>query len=238
MNPDLANYWAELCLMPHNVKKEMRNKFVACLMGDEIADDNEFEEFSKGMCGAPCGSGDGCKWKYQGSCFHPFRPGNIGEAIFSSVFRNEPNAESLVNNKVVDSLDNRRCHECVLKCSEDMIWRSAFDGMGRLYDHMLQTVESHHTLYGRSWEDFRKGFSYFLDGKKYFEHGDFAKYEKNIRNHFEKMAERHYHELESALSKDYKDPEDMIKAISKVRFELATHFMTYWDAEGYKNAEA
>ena len=47
MKVDLQRYWALMCILPIGVGMEHRNKYVACLIGDELADD---EEFGKLVC--------------------------------------------------------------------------------------------------------------------------------------------------------------------------------------------
>lgn len=45
MDGHLRSDWVELCLMPHNVRKESWDKFTACLLGDEKMNDEEFAEW-------------------------------------------------------------------------------------------------------------------------------------------------------------------------------------------------
>lgn len=52
MDGHLKSDWVELCLTPHNVRKEPWDKFMACLLGDEKMD---AEEFAKSF-----GGGGGC----------------------------------------------------------------------------------------------------------------------------------------------------------------------------------
>lgn len=243
MNAELKNNWAAMCLAPYKVRKEVRNKFVACLIGDELASDEEFMEMRNGVEGTP--RDGGCKFSFMGSCFHPFRPGSLVSAIFAHCFRGQSNAEELVKKETVDHLDNRKCCGCCMTCSKYLLDESAFNGLTRLYDDMFDRVHNGN-FYGVKWEDFRERYKSSIDDVPYFDarigdNREYVKYEDNIRAHFDSMAERHYHELEAAVM-DITVPYDkrngvVLKALSKVKFELATHFMTYWETEQYKNPE-
>lgn len=239
MNVELKNNWAAMCLAPYKVRKEVRNKFVACLIGDELASDEEFMEMRNGAVGTP-GDG-GCKFSFMGSCFHPFRPGSLVSAIFAECFRSQDNAKKLVEKETFDYLDNRKCCGCCMTCSRYLLDESAFHGLTLLYDDMFDRVLNRN-FYGVKWEDFRERYKRLIDDVPYFDvrvgaNREYVKYEDNIRAHFDSMVERHYHELEAAVM-DITVPYDkVLKALRKVKFELATHFMTYWETEQYKNLE-
>lgn len=244
MNTELKNYWYAMCLMPHMVKTddpEIRNKFVACLVGDELADDKEFEAMNEAVTTHSC---DWCHWRYDGACFHPFRPGGMIDAIFTSIFRGDPNATPLVKKDAEDHLDNRKCYGCTMRASKWTLHESAFNGLGHVYDRMMEDVARHGTLYGRSWEEFRKGYSGYIDNTPFFDGGSFKQYEGNIRAHFNRLLERHYKILEKAVSwhvpwDKRNEREDAIaKALGTVRFELVMHFANYWEKELYKKEDA
>lgn len=244
MNTELRNYWYAICLMPHMVKTddpEIRNKFVACLVGDELADDKEFEAMAKAV--TTC-TYDSCHWRYNGACFHPFRPGSVIDAIFTSVFRGDPNARPLVKEDAEDHLDNRKCAGCAMGATKWMLHESAFNGLGHVYDRMMENVAKHGTLYGYTWEKFWSQHSYAIDNVPFFEHGKFKDYEGNVRAHFKRLLERHYKILEKAVSWQVpwdkrNEREDAIaKALGTVRFELVMHFANYWEKELYKKEDA
>ena len=43
MKADLANSWIMMAIVPNVVTGEMVDKYVACLLGDEMATDHEFD---------------------------------------------------------------------------------------------------------------------------------------------------------------------------------------------------
>ena len=242
MKADLRNYWVELCLVPYKVSRgnpETINKFVACLVGDETADDKEFGEMSGGA--VTCCAHGPCHWEHDGSCFHPFRPGSMCDALFTSVFRGEPNAKQLVDKDTEEYLDHRKCGTCSMGCSRWTLHESAFNGLGHMYDHMFEEVERHGTLF-HPWKQFRSRYSHVIDKVPFFLRGSFADYEDNIRAHFDRLAERHYNILEQGVSwKDVpldKHNDNVANALKAVRFELVMHFANYWDKELYKREDA
>ena len=241
MKADLRNYWVELCLVPYKVRHddpEALNKFVACLVGDELADDKEFKGMSEGA--VTCCSYGPCHWKYNGSCFHPFRPGSMCDALFTSVFRGDANAGPLVDGDTEGYLDHRRCCGCSIGCSKWTLQESAFNGLGRMYDEMFRTVETHRTLF-HTWKQFRSRYSHVIDKVPFFR-DSFVDYEDNIRAHFDRLAERHYKILEQAVSwKDVsseRHDDNVANALKAIRFELVMHFANYWDKELYKREDA
>lgn len=237
MNVELRNHWVTMCLLPYKVKPHLRNKFVACLIGDEMASDKEFAEMADDGVRVGRTACSGCKFRYQGSCFHPFRPGDMVSAIFTSVMRGQHNAQELVDEKVEGYLDNRSCDWCSMACSQEMLWNSAFSGLNKLYDQMFDNVK-HGTFYCK-WQEFRSRYKSVIDDVPYFESGEYSEYEDNIRSHFDRMAERHYNELKAALAAPWKEHKEAVaKALSKVRFELVTHFMNYWEARLFEKTDA
>ena len=232
MKAELANSWVIMCLAPIKVSQEVRDKYVACLIGDEECTDLQFMT----MCAHASifVSHGSCHWCFEGSCFHPFRPGGLGSAIFTSSLRGVTNNGALVDKDTEGFLDNRKCHcDCPLLLSKGFLFDSAYNGLQHLYEAMLE-MASKGTLY-KKWEDFRERYESVIDNASYsFYPGDlFTKYENNIRKHFDRMAERHYHELEAAvLGKG--DKKSVAYAVAKVKFELATHFVNYWEKELYK----
>ena len=235
MKAELANSWVIMCLAPIKVSQEVRDKYVACLIGDEECTDLQFMT----MCAHASRfvSHGSCHWCFEGSCFHPFRPGGLGSAIFTSSFRDQPNAGKLVDDATKGFLDNRKCHgECALSLGKGFLFDSAYNGLQLLYGNMLD-LASKGALYYK-WEDFRKRYESVIDKASYcFFKGDiFAKYENNIRKHFDRIAERHYHELKAAVM-GKGDKKSVAYAVAKVKFELATHFMNYWEKELYKEED-
>lgn len=245
MKADLENNWIMMCLVPYCVAEEHRNKFVACLLGDELATDEEFEKMSRGGDFHICRRG--CKFFYMGSCFHPFRSGSLCDAIFSSVFRGQPNAAPLVNGKACDALDSRRCNYCCLSLSNE--WDDTeFKRIERFYGDLIEDSSKHRTLYGRTYDELISRGLKSCEGKGFFTwHPLMKEYEDNVRRHFDKMTREHYKLVVDAIDEDSKSIRDMderngksalAKALLKVRLDLVTHWMNYWAAGKYKEEEA
>lgn len=246
MKADLRNYWIVMCLAPFVVDAQHRNKYTALLLGDEIADDKEFEKmFVDGGCTpAPTGYWGDCKFCFEGSCFHPFRPGSMCDAIFSSAFRGCSNGEVFTNEKACEALDGRRCRACVMCMPDSLSHKSAFYGVERFYNDLLEAA-SESGLYGHTFESFRKRHADLIDTRNFFETGMYKPYEDNVRRHFDKMMERHYRCIEEAIKADAqrfyeKDggKKELGKAMLSIKFELVTHWMNYWVAQKYKEVEA
>ena len=236
MNTDLKTHWFTMCLLPHVVNKdtpEVRGKFVACLLGDEQANDAEFCEMLRNVSTYTVGP---CRWRYEGACFHPFRPGSMVSAIFASCFnRDDPGITPILEDKTFDYLDHRKCVGCGMQVSKWTLLESAFHGYGRMYDDMMENAVGSRTLYGIDWVKFRKRYSGMIDDVRLFEGGCLAVYEPNVRRHLEELAEKHYKLLEVALSAPYDNVDEAVdKAVNAIRFELVMHFSHYWEKELYK----
>ena len=163
------------------------------------------------------------------------------DALFTSVFRGEPNARQLVDKDTEGYLDRRKCCGCFIGCSRWTLQESAFYGLGHMYDEMFRTVETHRTLF-HPWKQFRSRYSHVIDKVPFFHGSPFADYEDNIRAHFDRLAERHYKILEQAVSwKDVSSErhnDNIANALKAIRFELVMHFVNYWDKELYKREDA
>ena len=75
MKADLANNWIMMAIVPNVVTGDFVDKYVACLLGDEIATDDEFDGLRVKGYNWPVG--DGCRFNFNGTCYHPFRPGSL-----------------------------------------------------------------------------------------------------------------------------------------------------------------
>ena len=220
MKADLANNWIMMCLIPYGVAEEHRNKFVACMLGDEIASDEEFCKMAYGGCEFKLGA-VGCKFSYNGSCFHPFRPGSLCDAIFSSVMRGYGNAGPLVNEEACRALDSRRCVHCCLSLSEK--WEDTeFERIERFYSDLIEDASKHRTLYGRTYDELiscglksseETGFFLWLPNMK--------QYEDNVRRHFDKMTREHYKLIVDAIDEDSKSIRDVDEQNGKYKEEEA-----------------
>lgn len=245
MKADLANNWIMMCLIPYGVSEEHRNKFVACMLGDEIASDDEFWK----MAGRGCGfNGDsiGCRFSFAGSCFHPFRPGSLCDAIFSSTMREYETANPLVNEEACEALDKRKCHSCYLSLSRK--WDGTeFGRIERFYSDLIEEASKHRTLYGRTYDEFISRGLKSSEWKGFFpDHSKMKQYEDNVRRHFDNMTREHYKIVVDAIEEDSKSIRDvdeqngksaLAKALLKVRLDLVTHWMNYWAAGKYKKEE-
>lgn len=244
MKTDLRNVWGIICLAPYWVDSQYRNKFTSLLLGDELASDDEFVsmfDVGNGFMNRKNTSYWGnCKFRISGSCFHPFRPGSMVDAIFTSSFRHVENGEQFVDKDACDALDNRACDGCTL-CMPSILIDSAFGGLDRFYRDLLDRVCNDKYLYG-GFKDFRERYTSLIDDVPYFETGKYKEFEDNIRKHFEKMMERHYNMLSNALEQermiiDRKDKKMLAHAINLIKFEFVTHWKTYWAAQKYKEEE-
>ena len=242
MKADLSNNWIMMCLIPYGVAEEHRNKFVACMLGDEIASDEEFCKMAYGGCEFNLGA-VGCKFSYDGSCFHPFRPGSLCDAIFSSVMRGCVNAGPLVNEEACKALDHRRCLHCCLSLSKK--WDNTdFERIERFYSDLIEDASKHRTLYGRTYDELISRGLKSSEGKGFFMWlPNMKQYEDNVRRHFDKMTREHYKLIVDAIDEDSKSISDedeqngksaLAKALLKVRLDLVTHWMNYWSSGKYK----
>ena len=245
MKADLMNSWIMMCLLPNVVRDEHIDKYVACLLGDEMATDEEFAGMAYTGCSHVCENG--CRFLYDGQCFHPFRPGSVFGAIFATAFRHEA-AKDLVRESNVKALDSRdrRCHGCC--CLRIPGFReiedSAFACVERFYDELIECASKHKTLWSRSYGAFRNAYARGIDSKGYFlDCSSLKDYEQNVRRHFDRMMEYHFKIVEDAIAEDAKSPIDkggkseLGKSLMKLRFDLVTHGMNYWGAEGYKEED-
>ena len=246
MKADLANNWILMCLLPNVVKDELVDKYVACLLGDEIATDHEFDGMR--VMGYHYPVGDGCRFQFNGTCYHPFRPGSMVSAIFATSFRGELNAKEIVKDEILDVMDNRerRCHPPCGCCLSVPDFRnmddSAFLCIERFYEELFERAKAK-TLYGRTYADFRSNYARGIDEKGFFfDCSPLKEYEDNIRRHFNEMMKEHFDLISNAIDEDAMSIEDkkgksnLGKAIVKVRFDLVTHSMNYWAQEKYKEA--
>lgn len=246
MKVDLENNWVVLCLAPFGVSMRHMDKFVACLLGDELCTQDEFAEMFSGANGgngaaSPFGDISCCKCKYcmSGACFHPFLPGSIMDAIFSSSFRGVGNGGAFVNEDAVHLLDNRKFGRCSMFCPYE-ISDTAFGGMQMFYDRLIEDACRHCSLFGVKFEKFRNGFSHYIDERDFFDKGSpYEPYIGNIRRHFDSLMERHFKMIDDAISGcmsiDIKGTKKAISnAITRIKWELVTHYMSYWMPENFK----
>lgn len=233
---DLENNWVSLCLMPHRVNEAMRDKFVACLLGDEEMTDAEFNQTFAG-----CPSGRGCEFCFEGACSHPFRPGSLVGMIFASCLGDQKNAKELVNENDKRHLETRRCYGCTECFSSQRLLDGPFRGIQQFYERLFDEAEhDYHTI---DWDDFRnRGWGCYFDGCKFFPDGGmYYPYEENVRKHFLDMMRADFDELAAVMNEKrdytkYKERKAKIeKCVAGIKFRLITHFMNYWEKEGYKN---
>lgn len=243
MKVDLKNNWIVLCLAPFGVSMRHMDKFVACLLGDELCTQDEFVDmFSDSK--SPFGDSSCCKCKYcmSGACFHPFLPGSIVDAIFSSSFRGSGNGDAFVNEDAVHSLDNRKFGRCSMFCPYE-ISKTAFNGVQMFYERLIEDACKDCSLFGVKFEKFRNGFSNYIDERDFFEKGSpYEPYIGNIRRHFDSLMERHFKMIDDAISGcksiDLDETKKATsKAMTRIRWELVTHYMNYWMPENYKKEE-
>lgn len=246
MKADLANSWIMMAILPNVVKDEVINKYVACLLGDEIADNREFAGMMVNGWHYP--AGDGCRFNFNGTCYHPFRPGSMMSAILAMSFRGERNAKGLVKDEIYEVMDddNRRCRHCGCCLSipgyremED----SAFLCVERFYEELFERAGGR-SLYGRTYMDFRKVYARGIDEKGFFlDCSHLKEYEPNIRRHFDEMMKSHFDLISDAIDRDSMSIEDkkgkscLGKAIMKVRLDLVMHSRNYWAQEKYKDSK-
>lgn len=245
MKTDLRNFWGIICLAPYSVDSQYRNKFTSLLLGDELASDDEFVsmfDVGDGFMNRRNTSywGD-CKFCFNGSCFHPFRPGSMIDAIFSSTLRRVENGKPFVDEKTCDALDHRVCDGCTL-CMPSILIDSAFGGLNSFYRDLLDKVCNDKYLYGE-FKSFRERYTHVIDDVPYFESGKYKDFENNIRRHFEKMMERHYNLLSDAIDKDSlsvdrSDKKMLPRAINQIKLDFVAHWKTYWESQKYKEEEA
>lgn len=241
MNVDLTDNWIEMSLMPVIVDNGWIDQYVAYLLGDEMASDAGFAELMGHV--RVLASGRGCRFSFNGSCFHPFRPYSLVEGIFSaSVGRL---SEAFTNEGVEDALRNRRCdglcHLGYASHSSD----SALFGIGKLYREVFDTLASEYGCFAR-FAVFKDRWNCLVDGAK-LDLGDLQKYEDNVRAHFWRLFERHYGIASNAcrdgLGECAGDSQSdrrsrVYRADMQIRFELVTHCQTYWKAGKYKEHES
>lgn len=246
MKADLANSWIMMAIVPNVVTGDFVDKYVACLLGDEIATDDEFDGMRVKGCHWPVGNG--CRFNLNGTCYHPFRPGSMISAIVATSFRGQDNSGSLVNNKIVDVMDSqeRRCHPpcgcCLSLPGFREMENSAFACIERFYEELFERAKSK-TLYGRTFAEFRDFYARgFLDKGFFFDCSQLKEYEPNIRCHFNEMMKEHFDLISNAIDEDAMSIEDrkgkshLGKALVKVRLDLVTHSMNYWAKGKYKEA--
>ena len=246
MKADLANSWIMMAIVPNVVTVDFVDKYVACLLGDEMATDYEFNgQIEKGY---HFQVGDGCRFNFDGMCYHPFRPGSIIGAISATIFGGHDNAGSLVNKEIVDIMDSRerRCHPPCGCCLSIPGFRemedSAFACIERFYKELFGRAISK-TIYGSKFAEFMDFYARGIDKKVFFlDCSHLKKYEDNIRRHFKNMMKDHYYLILNAIDEDAMSIEDrkgkshLGKALVKVRLDLVTHSMSYWAKEKYKEA--
>ena len=247
MKTDLANSWILMSLLPYGVADdpEYRNKYVACLIGDELATWPEFLELGDHPFGTPVQyreNGMSCKFNYSGSCFHPFLPGSMVDAIFSDCMRGHDNAGPLVNETACRALDHRSCRGCCLhmaRVDDD----SAFAIVERFYDSLFDILSKEKYLYWKSFDEFMEkdvGHAATLSDKKFLLGGS-AQYEENVRDHFEKMMRRHFQVAfdasRSGGGKIENEENAVAKALLSIRMDLVTHWRNYWVPGKYKVKE-
>lgn len=244
MKADLANNWILMSILPYGVADdpEFRNKYVACMLGDELATWNEFLELGAHPFGSPVlygEKGTSCKFNYGGSCFHPFLPGSMVDAIFSDCMRGHDNAGPLVNKTACEALDSRSCRGCCLHFAlldDD----SGFEVVRRFYDRLIEIMEKDRFMYWNSFEEFQdKECNGDMSGKKFLK-GGFSQYDDNVRDHFDKMMRWHFKLAHDACRSNSRG-DDSIKEISKammlIRLDLVTHWRNYWAQGKYKEKE-
>lgn len=247
MKADLANSWIMMAIVPNVVTGDFVDKYVACLLGDEMATDYEFDgQIEKGY---HFQVGDGCRFNFDGTCYHPFRPGSMIGAISSTIFRVHDNAGSLVNKDIVDIMDSnkRRCHPPCGCCLSIPGFRemedSAFACIERFYKELFERAKSR-SLYARTFAEFRDFYARgFFEKGFFFDCSQLNEYEDNIRRHFNEMMKDHFDLISNAIDEDSMSIEDrkgkshLGKAILKVRLDLVTHSMNYWAKEKYKESK-
>lgn len=238
MKADLSNNWVALCLMPHRINKSMWDKHVACLLGDEIMEDDEFKKtYPKG------GGSTGCSFCFNGACAHPFRPGSLCGMLFAYCLKGQSNARDLVNKEDEKALDERKCYGCTEGCMNGKILDSAFRGVQMFYERLFEDAKNGGYIF-KNWDDFRKrGWGVYFDKEKLFPNGgEYAPYEANVKKHFLEMMKADFDKLAAVYQGkyDYSKWDEHVKRIDEcvveIKFNLVTHFINYWDKEGYKNA--
>ena len=183
-----------------------------------------------------------CKFNYSGSCFHPFLPGSLVDAIFSDCMRGHDNAGPLVNEEACRALDHRSCWGCCLsmtRIDDD----SAFSIVERFYESLIDTMAKEKYFYWKSFEEFMEkdiGHAATLSDKRFLV-GESAKYEENVRDHFEKMMRRHFQVAFDACcscgGKIEKEENAVAKALLSIRMDLVTHWRNYWVPGKYQTEE-
>ena len=246
MKADLANSWIMMAIVPNIVTGDSIDKYVACLLGDEMATDDEFDGIM--VKGDHWPVDDGCRFNFDGTCYHPFRPGSMIGAISSTIFRVHDNDGSLVNKDIVDIMDSnkRRCNPPCGCCLSIPGFRemedSAFACIERFYKELFERAKSR-SLYVRTFAEFRDFYARgFFEKGFFFECSQLKEYEDNIRRHFNDMMKEHFELISNAIDEDSMSIDDrkgkshLGKAILKVRLDLVTHSMNYWAKEKYKEA--
>ena len=246
MKADLANSWIMMCIVPNVVTGEMVDKYVACLLGDEMATDHEFDGMR--LTGYHWPVGEGCRFCLNGMCYHPFRSGSMISAIFATSFRGEANAGSLVKKEILDVMDSRErrcrppCGCCLSLPGFREMEDSAFACIERFYEELFERAKSR-SLYGRTFAELRDFYARGIDKNGFFfDCSQLKEYEDNIRRHFNEMMKEHFDLISNAIDEDAMSIEDrkgksnLGKAIVKVRLDLVTHSMNYWANGKYKEA--
>lgn len=249
MKTDLARNWVKMAVLPYGPADKFRNKYVACLLGDEIATDKEFREMSESHSDlTSLIPTSGCMFSYNGSCFHPFRTGCIVDAIFADCFGGEANAAPIVNKEALSALENRGCSRCLGCClkMERVDDDSAFYAVSRFYDVLIEAATSNSLYWGKYEEFVDRHVGTGIDGKKFLD--NLPQYEENVRAHFDKMMRRHFKLVMDASEADgglwnlgddeRRKKSQLPRAILTIRFDLVTHWMSYWIAGKYKEKEA
>lgn len=224
--------------MPHKISKDNRDKFVACLLGDELMTDKEFAEvFNSGhvMCG-----GWNCGFCYHETCAHPFRPGSLVDFIFADAFSGHDNAKELIDDEAAEALNSRKCCGCSDYFGGNVL-DTAFRGIKMFYDWMFERDKYGYLCNIPDWDDFRKrGWGNYFDGVPLFKDGnEYGQYEDNIRKHFLDMMRSDYDKLVSVVSENkgrINSSEEINKCIAEIKYGLVMHFVNYWEKEEYKNA--
>lgn len=237
----------EMCLRPVIPNLGYVDKFVACMLGDELADSREFIAMTS-QCEWPDDAKPaimghyrlvapgGCRYCFNGACFHPFRPGSMIGAIFADCFGRlgSRDADSLIDKTSEKAMEYRSCTGCRFnmqpyRSKED----SAFAGLQYFYRDMFEDVEKHHTLFSRDFDTFRKRYESYLKDPYWPEGNPLREYEDNIRDHFERMIRRHYAMMEEGVKDGGKELAD---ARLSVIMELVMHWR-YWLDGKFKSKE-
>lgn len=249
MKADLANFWELLCIFPTHVPEEHRNKYVACLLGDEELSAEEFEKLAFSSTENSHCNDTSCKWRFNGACFHPFRPGGLIETIFSHIGKELGDSGKILSYPGLDaSMESRKCE--VRKCE----WRmpewaeeSAFRGVADFYRQVIfkGDLSIPSAYYAQPYEKVRERYTCSIDEKPFFpqsKEGCCPYSEDEIRTHFEEMMHRHYDMLLNAGKFKAEDGmnrtrEGISKALDLIRLDLLMHWKIFWATKSQKKEE-